>query len=375
VQIGDPFGVLSPRGVAQEPWYARGYCPDATHPTPQCMERQGTTMPRKPHDPLLTLDVSTRRDGSASTPGAAVWVNETIVGVIASAVMASSGAQLQATPVGYFLHLETFLRALGVSPREVSGLGELQREVKKLLTKHPRLCAALATHLECEVNIDTVVRTLMQTCALDAATAINYADADLAEQEPVPEDDRNAAEMVLECIVPYAFDRRVAVAAVQRAVAEGAGAVDVPTNSRTIIETVLAGVDVRACMFRGGRNGMAPIGKGDVPMPAATLAPVFDVVEEAFAMVLSADLNVTIPPNEPDPTAYINQKVEHRATRAAPRERLRYYFVLEDNAGTWAVAAQVIREKLPSLRLVRLGTSTPEDRDLESQLQDLYNRP
>ena len=271
-------------------------------------------------------------------------------------------------------------------PLSSPALDRLKEEVRKVLQDAPELAMALAkvgygaTSLAAAELVESVWAALSQSSVADVAIAVTK----LAKQSSV----RDSARQLLCHILPLAAQWQALVEGAAGAGCSGTS-LELPLQTATIAEVVMAHLDARCCEFTPGRA--YPQGTRNIPMPAVAHAALFDpqgsVVADAVVTDLWQERKMGDPPlpdvarwraiksDNPSEHAFrIAAKAEIKVSALLDKPRYLLFIdgdldpqgVLKEKGeldAAWKVQQQALQKQLPGLRLVRLKGGTGPDKD------------
>lgn len=261
-------------------------------------------------------------------------------------------------------------------------LDALKAEVRTVLLSAPELSTALAqmgygdAALTATALVDSVWNDLSQYSVAEVAVDI----AKLANQAKL----LDSARVLLCHILPLATEWKSVLGT-----AASDAVLNLPLETATIAEVLMAHKDGRCCEFVPGR--MFPLGTRSIEMPARAYAALFDPHGSGVADAVVANLwqeRKTDEPPIPDAAkwrAIKSEKPTEHAFRIAAKAELEVsalldkprYLVFVDAVAdpngalrekggldaAWTVQQQAIQKQLPGLRLVRLTGHVGPDKD------------
>ena len=233
-----PLAVLSARNIrVGELWTAHGY-PEVRkqNPSKEMEKVSGTCEPRFEREASLWLDAPVPPDVWEGLSGAAVVVEDQIVGVVRGVPKGWTGKRVSATPVAAFVRNPGFCKALGlgkVDEQLEKDVDAIEADLAKRLGGSRAVCAALARNLGDGDGSGIEARVAAKLVRATPAEALARVLADLDAKLP---GERDVVRGVLWQVIAFAADRRALVRRARAALADHTSAFDSPLRTETLAE-------------------------------------------------------------------------------------------------------------------------------------------
>lgn len=407
---GHPLTLFDGHTIAdQTPWHARGFPMVSDEPTQRALESlNGSTHAFWAHEKELRLNVLSPPAVCKGLSGAAVIVRDRVVGVVRAVPDPASWDRklLEATPIAVALGQPKFLDAMGVRPGHDLLRERVERVVDKVadkLAERPEVMKKIVRKL-CDVatppDAQSVARVLVEKpLARTVAKALNDLDEDF-EEDGKPADCDVIRELFW-LLLRFAVDWQPLQALHCGTFADDSAtrgvpvSVELPYNTMTVSEVILAGLDDRMPRFKRVGEKSPLLGATMLRVPATESAPFFkmggrrmagEVVKHLAMEFGDDDYPGARAGTEEDQAVARRRYVEHelrfRTYECRRKDRAPWYLMVNakdlaaggDAQGAWSVLVQSLHEELPSLRVVWMTKNDFDEGDFVAKHIDAMHK-